>query len=78
MVEYSVGDDKKDVDFFIKHIDNPCGTEVDGKEFNIKEFYIREAKKLLDENNPKRLTDPEQIEKLKEKINEYKGKDKEA
>jgi MinD superfamily P-loop ATPase len=30
-----------------KHIENPCGIVIDGKEHNIRNFYLREAKKLI-------------------------------
>ena len=30
-----------------KHIENPCGIVIDGKERNIRSFYLREAKKLI-------------------------------
>jgi hypothetical protein len=33
-------------EFLIKHIDNPCTVEVEGRIENIRSFYIREAKGL--------------------------------
>jgi hypothetical protein len=39
--------------FYAKHLDNPCGVEVNGKMKNIREFYIKEAQKALEFfNNP--------------------------
>ena len=60
--------DRQLVDFFIKHIDNPCEVEVaTGQIENIREFYIREAEGVI----PK-MKDPTQINRLKNKIEEYK------
>ena len=54
--------------FFFKHIENPCGIEVEkGKMANIRPFYIREAKKALE-----KMTNPFAIELLERKIKEYK------
>ena len=40
--------DREVADFFTIHIDNPCETELyDGQIVNIRDFYIREAEKLL-------------------------------
>ena len=53
--------------FFVKHIENPCGVEVEkGKIVNIRPFYIREAKKALGN-----MTNPFAIELLERKIKEY-------
>jgi len=32
---------------FAKHIQNPCSTNVNGVEVNIREFHIREARKVI-------------------------------
>ncbi len=54
-------------DFFVKHIENPCGVEIEkGKMANIRPFYIREAKKVLEN-----MTNPFAIELLERKIKEY-------
>ena len=66
------GTDEEVVTILIEHIDKPCETTVGGEVRNIREFYIREAERLLDEKNKKKITDPEQIERLKKKIQEYK------
>jgi len=60
------------VTFLIGHIDKPCEVRVGEKIYNIRDFYIREAERLLDPNNEKRLTDSKQIERLEKKIREYK------
>ena len=53
--------------FFAKHIENPCSVEVEkGKMANIRPFYIREAKKALEN-----MTNPFAIELLEKKIKEY-------
>jgi hypothetical protein len=53
--------------FFVKHIENPCSVEVErGKVVNIRPFYIREAKKALEN-----MTNPFAIELLERKIKEY-------
>lgn len=33
--------------FWAGHIENPCSVEVNGKEENIRDFYIREAKNMV-------------------------------
>ena len=58
--------------FFIKHIENPCGVEVEkGKIENIRPFYIREAKKALGS-----MTNPFARELLEKKIKEYDNETK--
>jgi len=64
--------DEEIVSFLIGHINEPCEVDVGDKTHNIRDFYIREAERLLDGSNEKRLIDPEQIERLKKKIQEYK------
>ncbi len=64
--------DREIVDFIIKHIDNPCEVNIGEEVHNIREFYIREAERFIDENNKGKITDPEQIERLRKKIQEYK------
>ena len=55
-------------DFLIEHIDNPCEVEVaPGQVENIREFYIKEAERVIPT-----MVDPEAIDKLKKKIEEYK------
>jgi len=54
-------------EFLIKHIDNPCTVEVEkGRVENIRSFYIREAKRVLET-----MTDSVAIDLLKRKIQEY-------
>lgn len=53
-------------EFLIKHIDNPCTVEVEGRVENIRSFYIREAKRALET-----MTDSAAIDLLKRKIQEY-------
>lgn len=57
--------------FYSSHIDNPCEAEAMGETKNIRDFYIRAARQLLDESNKKRLMDPDAREILKNKIKEY-------
>jgi len=64
--EIRKGSDIEIANFFIKHIDNPCGVKINGKIENIRTFYIREAKKALE-----KMTNPFAIELLKKKIQEY-------
>ncbi len=53
--------------FFMRHIDEPCGTElVDGSYVNIREFYIQIAKQILPT-----LTNPYAKTLLEQKIEEY-------
>lgn len=55
--------------FLIRHIDNPCGVEVEpGKKENIRHFYIKEAKKALSI-----ITNPEVKNILELKIKEYEN-----
>lgn len=54
-------------DFLIKHIDNPCGVEVNGKREHIRPFYLRLARESIG-----KMKDQEAIKKLQEKIDEYK------
>jgi hypothetical protein len=64
--------DTEITDFLIYHIDNPCTVNVGGRTENIRQSYIREAERLLDESNKNRLTDPNAIRRLKAKIAQYK------
>jgi hypothetical protein len=64
--------DEEIVTFLIGHIDKPCEVNVGEEVKNIREFYIREAERLLDENTKEKITDPEQIERLRKKIQEYR------
>jgi len=53
--------------FLAKHIDNPCEVEVaPGEKENIREFYLREAKKALSV-----ITDENAKKFLELKIKEY-------
>ncbi|MDP1538843.1 MAG: hypothetical protein Q8M00_02320 [bacterium] len=53
--------------FLAGHIDNPCEVEVAaGKKENIREFYLREAKKVFSE-----MTDENAKRFLELKIKEY-------
>ena len=52
--------------FYIKHIEKPCVDPVRG--LDIREFYIREAKKLVE-----KLENPFAKDLLKIKIREYSG-----
>lgn len=62
--------DMEVAEFLAGHIDNPCEVEVaPGQVENIRDFYIREAKKLL----PK-ITDLEAKRLLELKMQEYKDK----
>ncbi len=49
------------------HIDNPCKVGVDGEEKNIRDFYIREAEKILPY-----FKNPWAKEALQSKIEQYK------
>jgi len=66
--------DQEIVDHLILHIDNPCEVDVGQETHNIRNFYIKEARRLLDESNKGRIMDTEQIERLKRKIKEYEQK----
>jgi len=56
-------------EFLVKHIDNPCTVELEnGRIENIRPFYIREAKKALEN-----MTDPVAIDLLKRKIQDYEN-----
>ena len=33
--------------FYVFHIQNPCSVKVENKDFNIRPFYINEAKRIL-------------------------------
>lgn len=60
--------DMEITDFLSKHIDEPCEVEVyPGQVENIRDFYIREAERILPT-----FVDLEAAKKLQEKINEYK------
>ena len=50
----------------IKHIENPCTVEVEGRTRNIRDFYLRESQSIL----PK-LTNPFAKEMLEGTINKY-------
>ncbi len=67
--------DMEVVNFYSLHIDNPCEVEVaPGEIKNIRNFYIREAKQLLaneDEQGQKKLANPFAREILEDKIKEY-------
>ncbi|MDO8622752.1 MAG: hypothetical protein Q7R52_00745 [archaeon] len=52
--------------FWAYHIENPCGTIVDGKKVDIRDFYLREARNVLPI-----LTNPFAIEHLENAINKY-------
>ena len=51
----------------IKHIENPCSVEVEGRIRNIRDFYLRESQSIL----PK-LTNPFAREYLEGIISKYK------
>ena len=51
----------------IKHIENPCRVEVEGRIRNIRDFYLRESQSIL----PK-LTNPFARAYLEEIISKYK------
>jgi len=54
--------------FLIKHIDNPCETEVAPGEFeNIRRFYLQIAEDLME-----KLDNPHAKKLLKNKMEEYK------
>jgi hypothetical protein len=54
--------------FLVDHIDNPCESEVQPGQFeNIRDFYIKEAEKMLE-----KMTNPEAKRLLEIKIQEYK------
>ncbi len=54
--------------FLVRHIDNPCESEVaPGQRENIREFYLKEAELRL-----KGMTNSEARDYLESKIKEYK------
>lgn len=59
--------DMESVLFLITHIENPCTTVVDGETHNIRDFYLREADKLI----PK-LINPHARELLQGSIEKYR------
>ncbi len=62
--------DAKLTEFLSFHIDNPCETQLyDGQVVNIRDFYIREAERILPT-----FTDMEAKKKLQEKIDQYRNK----
>ncbi len=62
--------DKEVADFFIKHIEKPCELDIGGGFIrNIREFYIREAERIL----PK-FTDQDSINKLRTELDKYAPK----
>jgi predicted nuclease of restriction endonuclease-like RecB superfamily len=56
--------------FWSSHIENPCETIVDGKKVNIRDFYIRESKKIIPN-----LTNPFAQEYLERTISKYEKND---
>ncbi|MDD4988979.1 MAG: hypothetical protein PHV42_00945 [Candidatus Pacebacteria bacterium] len=60
--------DEEIVSALIKHIVGPCESVVNGKVFNIRDFYLGQARELLDPANKKRVKDPEQIKRLRQII----------
>ncbi|MBU3934702.1 hypothetical protein KKC00_01930 [Patescibacteria group bacterium] len=64
--------DEEIVTLLSEHIDNPCEVIIGEEVHNIRDFYVREAERLLDENTEEKITDLEQIERLKKKIQEYR------
>lgn len=52
--------------FLVSHIENPCTVRVNGEIKNIRDFYLRESRNLLN-----KLTNPFAKEFLKNKISEY-------
>ena len=50
------------------HIENPCTCESNGKVYDIRDFYIREAERLLPT-----LTNPFARELLQGSVNKYKS-----
>ncbi len=59
--------DMEIVMFLCEHIDNPCGATLDNnQEVNIRPFYIKEAKKIIE-----KLKNQQAKELLEDKINEY-------
>ncbi len=53
--------------FLSEHINNPCEVDVEGKRHNIRDFYLREAERVL----PK-IKDYIAREILLRKINQYR------
>ena len=53
--------------FLILHIDDPCGVEVAGEPLTLRDFYLREAERALDQ-----MTDPTARERLQNKIRQYR------
>ncbi|MEK6912850.1 MAG: hypothetical protein AABX26_02745 [Nanoarchaeota archaeon] len=60
--------DTEVVAFLAGHIDNPCFTIVNGRKETIRDFYLREAERVLPQ-----LTNPYAIELLQSKIREYRN-----
>ena len=54
--------------FWIRHIEDPCSLEHEGKLFNLRGFYLREAMKLLDNHN---FENPYARKLLERRIREY-------
>lgn len=52
--------------FWAYHIENPCGTIVNGERVNIRDFYLREARNVLPI-----LTNPFAKDFLENAINKY-------
>ena len=45
--------DSEIANFYAFHINNPCSVKIDNKDFDIRTFYINEARKVLPKlNNP--------------------------
>jgi hypothetical protein len=64
--------DMQSVMFLKQHIDRPCGiTLEDGREVNIKGFYINEARRLLG-----KMKNPFAKELLEEEIKRYEAENK--
>jgi len=62
--------DEEMVDFLLPHIINPCEAEVaPGEMANIRDFYIREARRLLEA-----MTDDKQKHRLQNYIDIYENK----
>jgi len=49
-----------------KHMENPCGIKVNGREENLRGFYIKEAKRVIST-----FQNPDAKKFLEEKIREY-------
>ncbi len=59
--------DTEKVLFLERHLENPCGTIVDGEFRDIREFYIREAERILPT-----LTNPYAADYLARIIEKYR------